>query len=84
MDNIDHLLRRVATPRKKKTPSTRKDQERKERVTPGRRVAVTSAKMSKFPVRVVLSAFMIFGQPDAMFNSKVIKRLLLMTQRRGL
>ncbi|KAF3486345.1 hypothetical protein F2Q69_00053765 [Brassica cretica] len=33
MDNIDHLLRRVATPRKKKTPSTLKNMKGK-RVTP--------------------------------------------------
>ena len=83
MDNIDHLLRRVATPRKKKTPSTRKDQERKERVTPGRRVAVISAKMSKFPVRVVLSAFMIFGQPDAMFNSQSDQEAALNDSAKG-
>uniref|UniRef100_A0A0D3D5T5 Uncharacterized protein n=1 Tax=Brassica oleracea var. oleracea TaxID=109376 RepID=A0A0D3D5T5_BRAOL len=83
MDNIDHLLRRVATPRKKKMPSTRKDQERKERVTPGRRVAVISAKMSKFPVRVVLSAFMIFGQPDAMFNSQSDQEAALNDSAKG-
>ncbi|CAF1817130.1 unnamed protein product [Brassica oleracea var. botrytis] len=41
MDNIHHLLRRVATPRKKKTPTTLKNRKGK-RVTPGRRVAVTS------------------------------------------
>ncbi|KAF2608546.1 hypothetical protein F2Q68_00045356 [Brassica cretica] len=33
MDNIDHLLRRVATPRKMKTPSTLKNRKEK-RVTP--------------------------------------------------
>ncbi|WZZ16862.1 uncharacterized protein LOC106347522 isoform X2 [Brassica napus] len=67
MDNIDHLLRRVATPRRKMTPRIRKGK----KVTPGRTVAVTtSPKMSRYPVRVVLSAFMILGHPDAVFNGQ--------------
>ncbi|XP_013585829.1 PREDICTED: uncharacterized protein LOC106294739 isoform X1 [Brassica oleracea var. oleracea] len=67
MDNIDHLLRRVATPRRKMTPRIRKGK----KVTPGRSVAVTtSPKMSRYPVRVVLSAFMILGHPDAVFNGQ--------------
>ncbi|RID46629.1 hypothetical protein BRARA_I03276 [Brassica rapa] len=67
MDNIDHLLRRVATPRRKMTPRIRKVK----KVTPGRSVAVTtSPKMSRYPVRVVLSAFMILGHPDAVFNGQ--------------
>ncbi|KAL0795305.1 hypothetical protein Bca101_066682 [Brassica carinata] len=69
MDNIDHLLRRVATPRRKMTPSTQRIRKGK-RVTPGRSVAATSAKMSRYPVRVVLSAFMILGHPDAVFNGQ--------------
>ncbi|KAH0868151.1 hypothetical protein HID58_075173 [Brassica napus] len=53
------------------------------RVTPGRRVAVTSVKMSKFPVRVVLSAFMIFGHPDAMFNSQSDQEAALNDSTKG-
>ncbi|CAN6884128.1 unnamed protein product [Brassica oleracea] len=51
MDNIDHLLRRVATPRKKKTPSTLKNMKGK-RVTPGRRVAVPSEVIKEDPVKM--------------------------------
>ncbi|KAJ0257652.1 T-complex protein 11 [Hirschfeldia incana] len=69
MDNIDHLLRRVATPRRKMTPSTPRIRKGK-RVTPSRTVAMTSPKMSRYPVRVVLSAFMILGHPDAVFNGQ--------------
>nr|VDD36463.1 unnamed protein product [Brassica oleracea] len=39
--------------------------------------------MSKFPVRVVLSAFMIFGQPDAMFNSKSDQEAALNDSAKG-
>ncbi|XP_018434330.2 uncharacterized protein LOC108806650 isoform X2 [Raphanus sativus] len=67
MDNIDHLLRRVATPRRKMTPSNPRIRKGK-KATPGRSVAVT--KMSRYPVRVVLSAFMILGHPDAVFNGQ--------------
>lgn len=69
LDNIDHLLRRVATPRRKVTPSTLRSRKGK-KVSSVRNVAGTSAKMSRYPVRVVLSAFMILGHPDAVFNGQ--------------
>ncbi|CAH2033666.1 unnamed protein product [Thlaspi arvense] len=69
LDNIDHLLRRVATPRRKATPSAMRIRKGK-KVSPVRNVAGTSVKMSRYPVRVVLSAFMILGHPDAVFNGQ--------------
>ncbi|VYS46942.1 unnamed protein product [Arabidopsis thaliana] len=69
LDNIDHLLKRVATPRRKATPSTLRSRKGK-KVSSVRNVAGTSVKMSRYPVRVVLSAFMILGHPDAVFNGQ--------------
>ncbi|CAE5958292.1 unnamed protein product [Arabidopsis arenosa] len=69
LDNIDHLLRRVATPRRKVTPSSLRSRKGK-KVSSVRNVAGTSVKMSRYPVRVVLSAFMILGHPDAVFNGQ--------------
>ncbi|KAL0770628.1 hypothetical protein Bca101_035779 [Brassica carinata] len=67
MDNIHHLLRRVATPRKKKTPTTLKNRKGK-RVTPGRRVAVTSE---------------VSYQSDAVFNSQVDQEAALNDSVKG-
>ncbi|KAL1192227.1 hypothetical protein V5N11_032692 [Cardamine amara subsp. amara] len=70
LDNIDHLLRRVATPKRKVMPSTLRSRKGK-KVSSARNVAGTSVKkMSRYPVRVVLSAFMILGHPDAVFNGQ--------------
>ncbi|XP_023633031.1 uncharacterized protein LOC17898409 isoform X2 [Capsella rubella] len=69
LDNIDHLLRRVATPRRK-TPSNLRSRKGKKVSSSVRNVAGTPMKMSRYPVRVVLSAFMILGHPDAVFNGQ--------------
>ncbi|CAH8355363.1 unnamed protein product [Eruca vesicaria subsp. sativa] len=83
MDNIDHLLRRVATPRRKMTPSNLRIRKGK-KVTPGSRsVTVTPVKVSRYPVRVVLSAFMILGHPDAVFNGQGDQEAALNDSARG-
>ncbi|XP_010477572.1 PREDICTED: uncharacterized protein LOC104756649 isoform X2 [Camelina sativa] len=69
LDNIDHLLRRVATPRRKVTPSNLRSRKGK-KVSSVRNVTGTPVKTSRYPVRVVLSAFMILGHPDAVFNGQ--------------
>ncbi|CAA7059417.1 unnamed protein product [Microthlaspi erraticum] len=79
LDNIDHLLKRVATPRRKVTPSSLRSRKGK-KVSPGRSVA---AKMSRYPVRVVLSAFMILGHPDAVFNGQGDQEAALNNSARG-
>lgn len=82
LDNIDHLLRRVATPRRKVTPSTLRSRKGK-KVSPSRSVAGTPAKMSRYPVRVVLSAFMILGHPDAVFNGQGDQEAALNNSAKG-
>lgn len=50
-------------------PSTRRIR-RGKKPTPGRSVDMTSAEISRYPVRVVLSAFMILGHPDVVLNGQ--------------
>ncbi|KAK7247305.1 hypothetical protein RIF29_42186 [Crotalaria pallida] len=62
LDNIDHLLKRVAFPKKRSSPASF--------------VSSREAKkdrgfwLSRYPVRVVLCAYMILGHPDAVFSRK--------------
>lgn len=69
-DNIDHLLKRVATPKRKTTPRTSlKGREVKKAASP-RETAKIPAKLSRYPVRVVLCAYMILSHPDAVFSGQ--------------
>uniref|UniRef100_A0A2C9V7N5 T-complex protein 11 n=1 Tax=Manihot esculenta TaxID=3983 RepID=A0A2C9V7N5_MANES len=70
LDNIDQLLKRVATPKKRTTPrSSMRDRETK-KVSAVREAARSPAKLSRYPVRVVLCAYMILGHPDAVFSGQ--------------
>ncbi|KAJ6820917.1 uncharacterized protein M6B38_394315 [Iris pallida] len=70
-ENIDHLLKRLASPIKRTTPN---------RATRTRGVAkkgsnrelrnLQSNKLSRYPVRVVLCAYMILGHPNAVFSGQ--------------
>lgn len=68
--DIDHLLKRVASPKKKATPrrSLRSDGEKK--TVSNLPAAKTPAKLSRYPVRIVLCAYMVLGHPDAVFSGK--------------
>lgn len=79
LDNIDHLLKRVATPRRKVTPSNLRSRKGK-KVSPH---GTTSVKMSRYPVRVFLSAFMILGHPDAVFNGQGDQEAALNNSAKG-
>ncbi|XP_078441249.1 T-complex protein 11 isoform X2 [Wolffia australiana] len=61
-ENIDHLLKRVVSPRKKSslTKTTRTKAQSKKEPT----------RTSRYPVRVVLCAYMILGHPDAVFSGR--------------
>ncbi|KDP38837.1 hypothetical protein JCGZ_04994 [Jatropha curcas] len=72
LDNIDHLLKRVATPRKKTTPRASM------RSREAKKVGVRSpAKSSRYPVRVVLCAYMILGHPDAVLSGQGEREMAL-------
>lgn len=66
-EDIDHLLKRLSSPRKR-TPG------KKSRVMENKgsaRVSSSGAsKLSRYPVRAVLCAYMILGHPNAVFSER--------------
>ncbi|KAL5982942.1 hypothetical protein ACLOJK_017022 [Asimina triloba] len=69
-NNIDHLLKRLASPKRKgrsyncsRTKGTKKGSN-KETKSP------EVSKLSRYPTRVVLCAYMILGHPDAVFSGQ--------------
>ncbi|KAJ0972842.1 hypothetical protein J5N97_020801 [Dioscorea zingiberensis] len=78
-ENIDHLLKRLASPNKKgasgKATRTRvaakKVVSRESRSTP-------TFRLSRYPVRVALCAYMILGHPRAVFSEQGDRELALM------
>ncbi|XAR56338.1 hypothetical protein NMG60_11036783 [Bertholletia excelsa] len=66
--DIDHLLKRVASPNRRHTP--RKSSSSKGGKKPGsvKGVAKSPVKLSRYQVRVVLCAYMILSHPDAVFS----------------
>ncbi|GFY88535.1 T-complex protein 11 [Actinidia rufa] len=69
-DDIDHLLKRVASPKRRRTP--RKSTQIKDAKRPAsiREVAKSPVKLSRYQVRVVLCAYMVLGHPDAVFSGQ--------------
>lgn len=65
-EDIDHLLKRLSSPRKRKPPG------KKSRVMENKGSARLSSsgagKLSRYPVRAVLCAYMILGHPNAVFS----------------
>ncbi|XP_058007072.1 uncharacterized protein LOC110658739 isoform X2 [Hevea brasiliensis] len=70
LDNIDHLLKRVATPRKRVSTRNSVRSREAKKVGAVREAARSPAKSSRYPVRVVLCAYMILGHPDAVLSGQ--------------
>lgn len=68
LDNIDHLLRRVATPKKRATPQRRPLRPREAKKPAAAAIAKNPAPLSRYSVRVSLCAYMILSHPEAVFN----------------
>ncbi|GFY89353.1 T-complex protein 11 [Actinidia rufa] len=70
LDDIDHLLKRVASPKRMRTP--RKSTQIKDAKRPAsiREVSKSPVKFSRYQVRVVLCAYMVLGHPDAVFSGQ--------------
>ncbi|XP_027338808.1 uncharacterized protein LOC113852670 isoform X2 [Abrus precatorius] len=68
LDNIDHLLKRVASPKKRGTPRSSVRRRETKKVDSVRESNNSIARLSRYPVRVVLCAYMILGHPDAVFS----------------
>lgn len=75
--NIDHLLKRVATPRKRSSARVSTRGKESKKIGSRREVAKGPAKMSRYPVRVVLCAYMILGHPDAVFSGQGEREMAL-------
>ncbi|KAA8536558.1 hypothetical protein F0562_029036 [Nyssa sinensis] len=69
-NDIDHLLKRVASPNRRGTHS--KSTRSREAKKPGstREASKSPIKLSRYQVRVVLCAYMILGHPDAVFSGQ--------------
>ncbi|CAK9175692.1 unnamed protein product [Ilex paraguariensis] len=69
-DDIDHLLKRVASPTRRETP--RKSSRGRNFNKPGstREPTKSPVKLSRYQVRIVLCAYMILGHPDAVFSGR--------------
>ncbi|XP_022763291.1 uncharacterized protein LOC111308884 isoform X2 [Durio zibethinus] len=77
LDNIDHLLKRVATPKRRTTPRTSMRSREAKRVVSMKEAAKSLAKLSRYPVRIVLSAYMILGHPEAVLSGQGEREIAL-------
>ncbi|KAI3712412.1 hypothetical protein L1987_70968 [Smallanthus sonchifolius] len=70
-NDIDHLLKRVASPSRRTTPRTPARSRHVKKPGPARAVSKTPIiKPSRYQVRVVLCAYMIVAHPDAVFSGQ--------------
>ncbi|KAA3453995.1 T-complex protein 11-like protein 1 [Gossypium australe] len=74
LDNIVHLLKRVATPKRRTTPRTSMRSRETKRVVSGKEVVTT---VSRYPVRVFLCAYMILGHPEAVLSGQGEREIAL-------
>ncbi|WOL01261.1 hypothetical protein Cni_G09977 [Canna indica] len=70
VENIDHLLKRLASPNRKAASSRTTRQRVGTRRVVARESKSSETKMSRYPVRVVLCAYMILGHPNAVFSGQ--------------
>ncbi|KAJ9687472.1 hypothetical protein PVL29_016096 [Vitis rotundifolia] len=76
-NNIDHLLKRVASPNRRGTPRTSSRSRDTKKQGSIRQAAKIPAKLSRYQVRVVLCAYMILGHPDAVFSGQGEREIAL-------
>lgn len=81
LENIDHLLKRVATPKKRPASRTPRGKEAR-KVGSRREAAKAPASTSRYPVRVVLCAYMILGHPEAVFSGQGEREVALAVSAR--
>lgn len=68
LENIDHLLRRVASPIRKGNTNNEK---LSKHILSSIEAPLSPVALSRYPVRVFLCAYMILGHPDAVFNRRI-------------
>ncbi|KAL9229053.1 hypothetical protein vseg_004569 [Gypsophila vaccaria] len=69
IENISHLLKRVAAPTRKSVNQPSKVGRRKKPMSSGDK-SQSCHELSRYPVRIVLCAYMILGHPDAVLSGK--------------
>ncbi|GJS23453.1 T-complex protein 11 [Tanacetum coccineum] len=69
-NDIEHLLKRVASPSRRTTPRSGSRTRHAKRPSPARVAPKTPVKLSRYQVRIVLCAYMILGHPDAVFSGQ--------------
>ncbi|KAI9103684.1 hypothetical protein K1719_023307 [Acacia pycnantha] len=68
LDNIDHLLKQVATPKKSDTPRSSLKSWEDKKVGSLRESNRSLDRLPRYLVRVVLCAYLILGHPDSIFS----------------
>uniref|UniRef100_A0A7N0RFR8 T-complex protein 11 n=1 Tax=Kalanchoe fedtschenkoi TaxID=63787 RepID=A0A7N0RFR8_KALFE len=69
-ENIDHLLKRVASPKKKPTPRSSRRSSPSKKIVTAKQTSQSTDKLARYPVRIVLCAYMIVGHPEAVFSGR--------------
>lgn len=69
-DDIDHLLKRVASPSRRNTTPRNAARSRHAKKPVAARARKSPVRPSRYQVRVVLCAYMILGHPDAVFSGQ--------------
>ncbi|KAI3918395.1 hypothetical protein MKX01_041715 [Papaver californicum] len=77
LDNIDHLLKRLTSPKRRGRPSSSLRKGGPRNMGSSAEATQNLAKVSRYPVRVVLCAYMILGHPDAVFSGHGEREFLL-------
>lgn len=77
--NIDHLLKRLASPnRKVKSNNVSRRRVAKKVSSPSKETKIPEAnKLLRYPARLVLCAYMILGHPDAVFSGQGEREIAL-------
>ncbi|KAJ8529792.1 hypothetical protein K7X08_036627 [Anisodus acutangulus] len=76
-DDIDHLLKRVTSPKKKTTPKRSLRSGGGKKTVSNSPAAKTPVKLARYPVRIVLCAYMVLSHPDAVFSGKGEREIAL-------
>ncbi|CDO97570.1 unnamed protein product [Coffea canephora] len=67
-NDIDHLLKRVASPKRRATPRKSMGSREARKQGSSKQAPKTPPKLSRYQVRVVLCAYMILGHPASVFS----------------
>ncbi|GAB2245225.1 hypothetical protein Droror1_Dr00000718 [Drosera rotundifolia] len=68
LENIDHLLKRVGTPKRRGVTKLSSRSSGTKKTAPIGKGTKSKHRVSRYPVRIVLCAYMILGHPDAVLS----------------